>query len=104
MRAGTDMRPKLADAGAEAELQSRDEDGAASEVMRARLLFLQRRRKETEAGPGALASLWPCNIITPKGRLFCNGHNTEGSHITSRCSCRKAQQTLAVKFSQSRVA
>lgn len=45
-----------------------------------------------------------CNMITPKERLFCNGHNTRESHITSRCSCRKAQQTLAMKFSQSRVA
>lgn len=58
----------------------------------------------SEARPEALTSLWPAILSHHKERLFCNGHNTEGSHITSRCTCRKAQQTLAEKFSQGRVA
>lgn len=54
------------------------------------------------AGGFGLHCAW--NIITWKERLFCICQNTEGSRISSRCSGRKAQQTLAVKFSQSRVA
>lgn len=57
-----------------------------------------------EAGPGALASLWPAILSHREKGCFAMVITQGGSHITSRCSCRKAQQTLAVKFSQSRVA
>ena len=91
MRAGTDCgTSSLSNPGMETEF----------EVRRERLLFLQLALSDgARSGDHGIAAL-----ASPKERLFCNGHNTEGSHISSRCSCRKAQQTLAVKFSQSRVA